>query len=149
MRLCVRIPFVDAGLGVGRQPGLPGRTAWLDRGGCFSGLGFRAPRKNAKTLLDTLVGYYPIVHENDIASEIVDACICVHKEMGPGLLESVYEAALALELAERGHNVQRQLPIHAVYRGKDLGLGFRADVIVDGLVLVEAKSIEALTNVHY
>lgn len=83
-----------------------------------------------------------------IATETVDAAYCVHKEFGPGLLESVYEAALAMELEERGLEVRRQVPIKVYYKGRELGIGFRADLIVGGIVIVEVKATEKKSPVH-
>lgn len=71
----------------------------------------------------------------------------VHRTLGPGLLESVYEAALKLELRKRGFTVEVQKEILAFYEGVELGCGFRADLIVNGLVLIELKSVEALSDV--
>lgn len=68
--------------------------------------------------------------------------------MGPGLLESVYERALAIELAARGLAVARQAPIAVRYRGVDLEEGFRADLVVEEKVIVEIKSVETLHNAH-
>ena len=70
------------------------------------------------------------MHENDIAREIVDAAFKVHTALGPGLLESVYEAVLALELRKRSLKVERQAPIPVVYEEVRLEEGFRADLVV-------------------
>ena len=73
---------------------------------------------------------------------VLDAAFKVHTKLGPGLLETVYEAALAKELRKLGHQVERQKPIPVFYDGELLEeIGFRADLIVDGLVLVELKSV--------
>jgi GxxExxY protein len=88
------------------------------------------------------------MQEEFIGKKVLDAAFKVHTVLGPGLLESVYEAALALELAERGLDVERQREIPAVYNGHSLGLGFRADLIVQKAVLVELKSVETLLPVH-
>lgn len=85
--------------------------------------------------------------EEQIGKAVLDASFKVHSALGPGLLESVYEGALALELSKRGHKVQRQVSIAVKYDEQDLGVGFRADLIVDDLVLVELKSVEAITAV--
>jgi GxxExxY protein len=85
---------------------------------------------------------------NAISGSILDAAIRVHRSLGPGLLESVYEAVLAYELRERGHHVQTQVPIPVVWNDVRLEAGFRADLIVDHLVIVEIKSVEALAPVH-
>ena len=77
-----------------------------------------------------------------IGKAILDAAFKVHTILGPGLLESVYEAALSRELVKRGHQVERQRAIPVFYEGELLEeVGFRADLIVDGLVLVELKSV--------
>lgn len=88
------------------------------------------------------------MHENEISSVVVDGALTVHRALGPGLLESVYELALAHELAQRGLSVERQVPIPIEYRGVLLGEGFRADLIVEGKVLIELKSVEHLTALH-
>lgn len=86
--------------------------------------------------------------ENDIAREVVDAALTVHRALGPGLLESVYEAALAYELRERGLGVQRQVSIPIRYRNVIFDEGFRADLIVGGKIIVEVKSVERTAPVH-
>lgn len=85
---------------------------------------------------------------NAISGSILDAAIRVHRSLGPGLLESVYEAVLAYELRERGHHVQTQVPIPVVWNDVRLEAGFRADLIVDHHVIVEIKSVESLAPVH-
>jgi GxxExxY protein len=84
----------------------------------------------------------------EIASNIVDAAFEIHSTFGPGLLESVYEAALAIALTNRGLKVATQVPIAVSYQGIELGIGFRADLIVENLVIIEVKSVEALHPVH-
>jgi GxxExxY protein len=86
--------------------------------------------------------------ENEIARIIVDAAYRVHAELGPGLLESVCEAVMIYELEKRGLRVERQVPIPVVYDGVTFEHGFRADLIVEGKVIVELKSIEAVERVH-
>jgi GxxExxY protein len=88
-----------------------------------------------------------MMSENELSAIIVDAALKVHRTLGPGLLESVYEAALSLELRKRGLTVEVQKEIPVFYEGAELGIGFRADLIVNGLVLVELKSVEALKDV--
>jgi len=85
---------------------------------------------------------------NDVARQIVDAALKVHKAFGPGLLESVYEAVLASELRKRGLGVVRQQAIPLIYDEIDLEIGFRADLVVEGLVIVEVKSVETIAPVH-
>jgi GxxExxY protein len=86
--------------------------------------------------------------EERVGKLVVDAALLVHRELGPGLLESVYEATLAAELEERGLAVQRQLPVSINYRGLAFEEGFRADLVVEDLVLLELKSVTALSNAH-
>lgn len=86
--------------------------------------------------------------ENEISSAIVDAAVNIHRDLGPGLLETVYEVILSHELVQRGLTVQRQLPIPIKYRNIRFDEGFRADLIVNNLVIVELKSVESVTNAH-
>jgi GxxExxY protein len=88
------------------------------------------------------------MHENEVSGQIVDAAYKVHCALGPGLLESVYEAALAYELEKRELCVLRQHPIPIVYEGIHMGEGFRADLIVERKVIVELKSVEEVAPVH-
>ncbi len=85
---------------------------------------------------------------DDITGEIVDASIRVHRDLGPGLLESVYEAILAKVLTKRGLEVERQKPVCFEYDGISFDDGFRVDLLVEGLVVVELKSLEKLAPVH-
>ena len=87
--------------------------------------------------------------ENQIANEVVDAAVKIHSELGPGLLESVYDVVLASELDRRGLRVERQVPIPIEYQGLRIDEGFRADIIVDGKVILELKSVEQLAKVHH
>jgi len=86
--------------------------------------------------------------ENEISKEVVDATIHVHRTLGPGLLESVYEMVLEHELTKRGLQVERQVKSPVEYDGLKFDEGFRADMIVDGKVVLELKSVEALTSSH-
>lgn len=86
--------------------------------------------------------------ENEIAKEIVDAAFQVHKRLGPGLLETVYEAVLAYELHKRGLHVQRQVPMPVMYDDLRFDVGFRADLLVADLVIVELKSVQQAHPVH-
>jgi GxxExxY protein len=89
--------------------------------------------------------FEPVPSEDDrIASIIVDAAIAVHRALGPGLLESVYEVCLAHELRKRGLEVQRQQPIPIEYDGLKFEEGFRCDLLVNGRILCEAKSVQDL-----
>ena len=86
--------------------------------------------------------------EDEIAKQVVDAALTVHRTLGPGLLESVYEASLAFELRERGLQVQRQVPVPIRYRNVIFDEGFRADLIVEGKLVIEVKSVERTAPVH-
>ena len=86
--------------------------------------------------------------ENQIATVVVDAAFKVHTTIGPGLLESVYVAALAYELRKRGLRVELERGIPAYYEEVHLDLGFRADMVVENKVIIELKSIESLAPVH-
>ena len=85
---------------------------------------------------------------NEIAKIIVDVAYHVHKRLGPGLLESVYETVLAYELKKRGLKVERQVPVAIVYDEIKFDEGFRADLIVEDKVIVELKSVENVVPVH-
>lgn len=85
---------------------------------------------------------------NEVSGVIIDAALEVHRALGPGLLESVYENALAYELELRGLRVQREVAIPAVYKAIRFEIAFRADLIVEDLVVVELKSVEELAPVH-
>jgi|SRR2546426_8280919 len=86
--------------------------------------------------------------ENEIATQIVDAAYRVHTTLGPGLFESVYETVMAHELTKRGLQVVRQQAIPVVWEDVHMEVGFRADLIVEGRVIVEIKSIGAIAPVH-
>ncbi len=86
--------------------------------------------------------------ENDLSRIIVDSAFKIHKKLGPGLFESVYEATMAHELRNRGCDIACQRGIPVSYEGVRLGLGFRADLIVNRKVIVEIKSVEAIAKVH-
>ncbi|HRT30259.1 MAG TPA: GxxExxY protein [Kiritimatiellia bacterium] len=86
--------------------------------------------------------------ENEISAIILDAAIAVHKELGgPGLLESVYEEALAFELQDRGVSVERQVPVPLVYKGHRLGTPLRLDLLVEEKVVVECKAVELYNTI--
>ena len=88
------------------------------------------------------------MRENDIGTKIIETSISVHRELGPGLLESVYEVVLARELINLGLKVERQVPVPIIYKGVTFNEGFRADLIVEQKVLVELKSVERITPAH-
>lgn len=79
---------------------------------------------------------------NEVSGQIVDAAMKVHMALGPGLLESAYEACLAYELRERGLRVETQAPLPLEYQDVRLEVGYRIDVLVEGLVIVELKSVD-------
>ncbi|NOU61123.1 GxxExxY protein [Marinifilum caeruleilacunae] len=87
--------------------------------------------------------------ENDISYDIRGAAFKIYNELGPGLLESVYEKALAYELKEMGYCVQCQQAIPMNYRHIKFDIGFRLDIIVNDKVIIEIKSVENLADVHY
>ena len=88
------------------------------------------------------------MNENEIGKIIVDAAVAVHKELGPGLFETVYEVILSYELERRGLSVQRQVSIPIEYHGIKFDEGFRADIIVENKVIVELKSVESVNKAH-
>ena len=83
-----------------------------------------------------------------IAADVVDAALMLHRRIGPGLLESVYETLLAAELAQRGHRVLRQQPIDFVYNNMRFDVAFRVDLIIGSGLIVEIKSVERVSGVH-
>ena len=85
---------------------------------------------------------------NDVSGAVIDASIRIHKELGPGLLESVYQRILVYELRKSGFRVQAHVPVPVVWDGHTIDESFRADLIVNDLVLVELKSVEATHPVH-
>ena len=86
--------------------------------------------------------------ENEIGTIVVDCAVYIHMELGPGLLETVYEVILANELRNRGLKVERQVAIPIVYHGLQFDEGFRADLMVEGKVILELKSVETITKAH-
>ncbi len=87
--------------------------------------------------------------ENEISYKVIGICLELHKTLGPGLLESVYEQALAYDLREAGFLVGTQVPLPVIYKGIRMEAGFRADIIVENKVLIELKSVEVLAPVHF
>jgi GxxExxY protein len=85
---------------------------------------------------------------NSLSNRIIGAALQVHSELGPGMLESAYEACLAFELLESGLYIERQKPLPLVYRGRQLDCGYRIDLLVQNAIIVEVKSIERLEKVH-
>jgi len=86
--------------------------------------------------------------ENEVGRIVVDAAVKVHRALGPGLLESVYEVVLAHELDGRGLRVERQVPVAIEFDGLKFDEGFRADMIVESKVILELKSVERVTPAH-
>jgi GxxExxY protein len=85
---------------------------------------------------------------NEVSGEVVDAAIKVHSALGPGLLESAYEACLLYELSKRGLRAQRQVELPVVYQGVRIDAGYRIDLLVEDLVVVEIKSVAELSPLH-
>ena len=88
------------------------------------------------------------MHFNEISGAVVDSAMKVHTALGPGLLESVYEACLVHELRKRGIRTASQLPLPVNYDGERIDLGFRIDILVENTVVVEIKAVEAINPVH-
>lgn len=87
--------------------------------------------------------------ENELSAIAIDIAIKIHKILGPGLLENIYEAALAYELKPREINFTRQQGIPVIYERVDLGIGFRADLILENKLIIELKSIQQIEKVHH
>ena len=87
-------------------------------------------------------------HANFVSRIVVDRAMRVHTRLGPGLLESAYEACLAWELREAGLHVERQVPLPLLYEGVKLDVGYRIDILVERCVIIELKAIEAIAPVH-
>jgi GxxExxY protein len=83
-----------------------------------------------------------------LAGRVIDAGLKVHRTLGPGLLESVYEQCLARELQIRGSSVGRQIAVPIAYEGMEFGVGFRMDLLVVDRLIVEIKAVEALSRLH-
>ena len=88
------------------------------------------------------------MHENEIGTILLDAAFAVHKELGPGLLESTYEVCLSYESVQRGLFIETQVPLPVVYKEVKLDCGYRIDMRDERKVIVEVKSVEALNDVH-
>ncbi len=89
-----------------------------------------------------------IMSENEISKIIVDTCYKIHTQLGPGLLESVYETILDYELTSRGLKVERQKSLPVIWNEAKMDIGFRADLIVENKVIIEVKSVEQIALVH-
>jgi GxxExxY protein len=88
------------------------------------------------------------MHENELGTLLLDAAFEVHKELGPGLLESTYEACLCFELARMGLSVETQVPLPVVYKEVKLDCGYRIDLMLERKVIAELKVADSLTDVH-
>jgi len=86
--------------------------------------------------------------ENEIAKQVLDAAFVIHRELGPGLLETVYEVVLAKKLTDMGLFVERQVSVPIRFEGMVFDEGFRADLIVEHKVIIELKSVERLASIH-
>ena len=86
--------------------------------------------------------------ENELAKVIVNTCYDIHVELGPGLLESVYEEILYFELTSQGYKVERQKPIPLRWKDIKMEIGFRADLIIENKVVIELKTVESISPVH-
>lgn len=89
------------------------------------------------------------MHENDISYKVRGAIFTVFDALGPGLLESAYEAALSHELIKAGLNVRRQVPLPLIYDGVNMDIGYRIDILIEDQVIIEIKSVENLAEVHH
>jgi GxxExxY protein len=88
------------------------------------------------------------MHENEISGIVLDLCMKIHRKLGPGLFESVYESILGYELKKAGLEFQTQVEVPITYDGKTFGKGFRADMIVNNKLLIELKSVEKLSDIY-
>ncbi len=87
--------------------------------------------------------------DDKITEDIIGAAIEVHKALGPGLLESAYQECLLYELAKSGYSVQKQLALPIIYKDIKLHHGYRIDLLVESKIVIEIKTVESFTNVHY
>lgn len=87
--------------------------------------------------------------ENEISKIVVDCCYKIHKTIGPGLFESVYEEVLCYELSKHGLNFERQKPFKIIYENIKLDVGFVADIVVENKLIIEIKSVETIKAVHH
>jgi GxxExxY protein len=88
------------------------------------------------------------MNENEVAKQIVDAAFLVHTTLGPGLLESAYRRVMEYELRKRGFQVEQEYPVPVIYDGVIFDEAFKADLMVENLVIVELKSVETIAKVH-
>ena len=93
-------------------------------------------------------GIQKVLIHQELTRKILGAAIEVHRALGPGLLESTYEICLCHELALRNLSVERQVPVPVLYKGLNIECGYRADLLVEGIVVLELKSIDCILPVH-
>lgn len=86
--------------------------------------------------------------ENDISGVVLDSSIKVHRELGPGLLESAYQSCLAFELENRGLFVEKEKPMPLTYTGLKMDIGYRVDLMIENKVIIETKAVDALNDIH-
>lgn len=86
---------------------------------------------------------------NQLSEEVIGTCIKIHRELGPGLLESVYEDILHFELIRSGLEIKRQHPVPVYWQNQRMNIGFRADLIINNQLIIEIKSVEQIASVHY
>lgn len=96
----------------------------------------------------TLRSCVPPLHINQVTGAIISSAMHVHSVLGPGLLESCYQGCLAHELKKRGYSTASQVGLPVVFDGEKIELGYRVDLIVEGMVIVEVKSVEGIHPVH-
>src|ERR1043166_676600 len=99
-------------------------------------------------MIKTFTSQSSLEELNIVSSKIIGCAITVHKELGPGLLESVYEICLAKELIENGLNIQRQVLLPVVYKEESLDLDFRIDLLINDEIVIELKAVEGILPVH-
>jgi GxxExxY protein len=105
--------------------------------------------KGAKLIIAKEVYTMINMTENELSNKIIGAAIELHRTIGPGLLESAYENALAFDLAQMGFDVKQQVPMPFIYKEVKLDVGYRIDLMVNKKVIIEVKSIETLAPVHF
>lgn len=89
-----------------------------------------------------------MVDVDAISADVVDEAIRIHRELGPGLFEGVYETVLAAALERKGYRVDRQKPVDIVYDGMSFSAAYKVDILVEGALVIEVKSVERLTGTH-
>src|SRR5579863_1852420 len=141
--------FVSLRALCGFKPDLPQRTQSSTKGNhklhVMNDLGFESGRADTSAMATTAVLRLTAQH---VSHAVITAAMKVHTELGPGLLESTYTACLQYELNDAGYGSTVQVGLPVVYRGVKLELGYRMDLLVENLVVVEIKSVEAISPVH-